>query len=59
MSDKITDFKQYHKNYYQQNKADMIAYGCRRVECELCHRTVTRNQLLKHKQSNLCKKNAT
>ncbi len=56
---KITDFKEYHKEYYRLHKSDMIQYGCQRVECDLCHRIITRNQLLKHQQTKLCKKNQT
>ena len=55
---KITDFKAYHKLYYQEHKEDMLKYGCEKVQCDLCHRIVSRNQLLKHKQSKLCAKNA-
>ena len=55
---KITDFKEYHKQYYLEHKNDMLQYGCRKVECDKCHRTVTRNQLLRHQLTKICEKNA-
>jgi hypothetical protein len=55
---KITDFKQYHKDYYEKNKEAMLAYGCNKIECPSCGRTVSRNQMIRHKKTNICAKNS-
>ena len=55
---KITDFKEYHKQYYLEHKKNMIQYGCKKVTCDRCHRTVSRNQLLRHQKTKICEKNA-
>jgi hypothetical protein len=55
---KIVNFKQYHKDYYQNNKEAMLAYGKNKVQCEKCNRSVTRNQLLRHQRTKICEKNA-
>ena len=54
---KITDFKEYHKQYYLIHKNEMLQYGCKKVICDKCHRTVSRNQLLRHQQTKICAKN--
>jgi hypothetical protein len=54
--DKIINFNQYYKEYYLKNKEKMILYGCNRIECDSCHRIVSRNQLSRHKQSKICAK---
>lgn len=56
-NDKITDFKQYHKDYYAKNKEAMISYGCEKLKCQLCGRTVSRNQMKRHSLTKICEKN--
>jgi len=53
----ISEMKQYQKDYYQKNRKQMLAYGCEKMECDHCHRIVSRNQLLRHKKTKICAKN--
>mgnify|MGYP003386052865 CR=1 FL=1 len=57
MNPKLTsDMKQYQKNYYQANRQKLIDYGCNKIQCDLCNRTIARNQMRKHKLTKICKK---
>lgn len=56
--DKIIDFKAYHKKYYNDHKEMMLAYGKKKLKCDKCGRSVTRNQLLRHQRTKICKRNS-
>jgi hypothetical protein len=48
--------KEYNKIYYQQNKELALKKACARVSCVCCGRIITKNRLLNHLKTNLCKR---
>jgi hypothetical protein len=48
--------KDYNKNYYQQNKELALKKACARVACPCCGRIITKNRLLSHMKTDLCKR---
>jgi len=47
--------KEYNKQYYSNNKIDLIERGCKKIKCDECGREITKNNFLKHKTTKLCK----
>lgn len=50
--------KIYNKNYYENNKAQILSKACLKIECEFCKRTIINNNLLKHQTLPICKRKA-
>ena len=50
--------KSYNQKYYAQNKAKIIGGMLKKVECDVCKRTVNHQNLPKHKCSKLCRNTA-
>jgi hypothetical protein len=48
--------KQYNKQYYAENKERILCDLCTKVQCELCGRTVIKNNINKHYTTQLCMK---
>jgi hypothetical protein len=48
--------KLYNKEYYTKNKTGIIEKACLKTECEFCKRTVIKNNIIRHQQTNLCKR---
>ena len=46
--------KEYNRNYYLQNRDQMLIYGKRKVVCQYCNKSVSRNNLLKHQNTKKC-----
>ena len=46
--------KEYNSKYYAENRSHLLQRACEKVECELCGRSVIRNNVLKHYKSKLC-----
>jgi hypothetical protein len=44
----------YNKSYYATNKDKILNDLCSKVECELCGRTVIKNNIKKHYDTELC-----
>jgi hypothetical protein len=49
------DRKEYNKIYYANKKKEICEKLFTKVECDLCGRSVTHQNLPKHKKSNYCK----
>jgi len=49
------DRKEYNKKYYANKKKDICDKLFAKVECDLCGRTVSHQNLPKHKKTNYCK----
>lgn len=47
--------KQYNATYYNKNKEKLISKLCEKVECNICGRTITMNNLKLHKRKPICK----
>ena len=50
------DRKEYNKIYYQQNKELALKKACSRVSCPCCGRIITKNRLLNHLKTDLCRR---
>lgn len=50
--------RQYNKEYYSKHKSEILSKLCQKVECEFCHRTIIKNNLLTHQQLPICKRKA-
>lgn len=48
--------KEYNKNYYINNRPQIIAKALNKVVCKFCERPVIFNNLVKHQTSSLCKR---
>ena len=48
--------KEYNKIYYSVNKEKILMDLCKKVQCDFCGRTVIKNNLLNHEQSDICKR---
>ena len=48
--------KEYHKNYYAENKQKITDRMLEKVECDVCKKHVTRCNLPKHQRTVKCKK---
>ena len=46
--------KLYNKTYYANNKVTILRDLCSKVQCELCGRTVIKNNIKKHYETELC-----
>ncbi len=55
---KITDFKEYHHQYYLKNKEMLSNKGKIRVICTNCNRELSQFQLPRHMKTKLCLKNS-
>ena len=49
------DRKEYNRKYYKEKKKDICDKLFTKIECELCGRSVTHQNMPKHKKSNYCK----
>ena len=48
--------KIYNKEYYNKNKIVIINKACAKVECTLCKRAVIKNNIFRHRLTDLCKR---
>lgn len=48
--------KEYYKSYYEKNKDRIINKALEKVECEFCHRVVSKGNILKHYETAICKR---
>ena len=48
--------RMYNKTYYANNKDKILSDLCSKVQCELCGRTVIKNNINKHYTTQLCMK---
>ena len=56
--DNITTTKRqnYNKFYYENNKEEILRKACEKIQCEFCHRTVIKNNILSHYRSEICRR---
>jgi len=50
--------KEYYKAYYEKNRDRIINKALEKVECEFCHRTVTKGNIFKHYETAICQRKA-
>ena len=50
------DKKQYNKTYYEKHKQEISNKLCCKVVCNLCGRTVIKNNIQSHKKREICKR---
>jgi hypothetical protein len=48
--------KEYYKTYYANNKERIINKALEKIECDFCHRVVTKGNILKHYETAICKR---
>jgi hypothetical protein len=46
----------YNKFYYQDNKEAILKKACEKIQCEFCHRTVIKNNIISHYKSEICRR---
>lgn len=51
-----TKRQDYNKYYYESNKDEILRKACEKIQCEFCHRTVIKNNLLSHYKSDICRR---
>ena len=54
MDEKKIKTQNYNRQYYLQHRDSMLAYGNRKVNCEHCDKSVSRNNLKKHQNTKKC-----
>ena len=57
MDKKLKTIKYAHsqKNYYLKHKEDILKKACEKVECQICGKMVSRQRLMNHIKTKLCK----
>ena len=52
--------KQYEhcKKYYEKNKEQIIAQQSEKIQCSICNSMITRNKMIRHQKTDICKKKA-
>ena len=53
-NEKRNKTREYNRLYYLQHRDSMLAYGNRKVNCEFCDKSVSRNNLKKHQNTKKC-----
>ena len=53
-NDNKNKIKDYNRQYYLAHRDQMLSYGKRKVVCEHCNKTVSRNNLSKHQNTKKC-----
>ena len=46
--------KEYNRQYYLSHREEMLDYGKKKVVCQFCNKTVSRNNLIKHQNTKKC-----
>ena len=54
MDENKNKIKEYNRQYYLQNRDQMLEYGKRKVICQHCNKSVSRNNLIKHQNTKKC-----
>lgn len=47
--------KEYNAKYYSKNKRKLIANLCEKVQCNICGKSITKNNLKLHKSKPICR----
>ena len=50
--------KEYCKKYYANNKEQVITQQREKIACNICNSLITRNKMIRHQQTDICKKKA-
>ena len=53
-NEKKNKTKDFNRNYYLEHRDQMLSYGKKKVICEHCNKSVSRNNLIKHKNTKKC-----
>jgi len=51
---KCKDMKKYQKNYYNENRDQLLEYGKMRVDCKCCGKKINRNSMPYHIKTQKC-----
>ena len=53
-NEKKNKTKDYNRQYYLNHRDQMLSYGKKKVNCEYCNKSVSRNNLIKHQNTKKC-----
>ena len=53
-NDKKNKTKIYNRQYYLEHRDAMLSYGNKKLTCQFCNKTVSRNNLIKHQNTKKC-----
>ena len=53
-NEKKNKTKEYNKKYYLAHRDQMLEYGKKKITCEHCDKSISRNNLIKHQNTKKC-----
>ena len=54
MEENKNKIKEYNRQYYLNHREEMLDYGKRKIICQHCNKSISRNNLLKHQNTKKC-----